>query len=136
MFNASFSDRFDSHAHTPDASDQDWQSAPTPGYYDHTPPSECGFSPSPDCYTQDGPAALSSLQEDNPRFLQLREWEEYRTDDEPPPHFIRYTIEWKVKVNNRFRSEGTEQDVTLTPSAYWPSVLKGKLDKVLQERVS
>ena len=41
-----------------------------------------------------------------------------------------------MKVNSRFRSEDTEQDVALTPSAYWPSVLKGKLEKVLQEKVS
>jgi hypothetical protein len=34
------------------------------------------------------------------------------------PHFIRYVIEWKVEVNNRFRSEDTEQDIALTPSAY------------------
>lgn len=37
---------------------------------------------------------------------------------------------------NRFRSEDTEQHVILTPSAYWPSVLRGKLERVLQERVS
>ncbi|KAJ5823007.1 hypothetical protein N7447_005347 [Penicillium robsamsonii] len=119
MFNDSFCDHSDSQAHTRDLSCQDWQYAPTPGYYDHTPPSEYGFSPSPDCYTQDGPAAPSSPQEDNPRLLQLCEWEECRTDDELPQ-----------------TSEDTEQDVTLTPSAHWPSVLKGKLEKVLQERVS
>ncbi|KAF3404020.1 hypothetical protein F1880_010323 [Penicillium rolfsii] len=136
MFNASFSDRFDSQAHTPDVSDQDWQYAPTPGYTYRTPPSGYGFSPSPDCYTRDGPAAPSSPQEDNPRLLQLCEWEECRLDDELPPNVIRYTIEWKVKVNNRFRSEDTEQDVALTPSAYWPSVLRGKMEKVLQERVA
>lgn len=136
MFNDSLCDRFDSQAHTPDVLDQDSQYAPTPGYYDHTPPSGYGFSPSPDCYTQDGPAAPSSPQQDNLRLLQLCEWEEGRTDDALPPNFIRYTIEWKVKVNNRFRSEDTEQDVALTPSAYWPSVLRGKLAKVLQERVS
>lgn len=43
---------------------------------------------------------------------------------------------WKMKANNRFRSEDTEQDVALNLSAYWPSVLRGKLEKVLQERVS
>lgn len=43
---------------------------------------------------------------------------------------------WRMKVNNRFRSEDTEQDVALNPSAYWPSVLRVKLKKVLQERVS
>lgn len=37
-----------------------------------------------------------------------------------------------MKVNNRFRSEDTEQDVALTPSAYWHSVLRGTLEKVLR----
>ena len=41
-----------------------------------------------------------------------------------------------MKVNNRFRSEDAEQVVSLTPSAYWPSVLRGKLEKLLQKRVS
>lgn len=136
MFNDSFADRLDSQAHTPDVSDQDWQYAPTPGYFDHTPPSGYGFSPSPDFYTQDGPAAPPFPQQDNPRLLQLCEWEEGRPDDELPQHFIRYTVKWKLKVNNRFRSEDTEQDVALTPSAYWSSVLRGKLEKVLQDRVS
>jgi hypothetical protein len=116
-----------------DVSDQDWQHAPTPGYYDHTPPSGYGCSPSPDCYTQDGPAAPSFPQQDNPTLLQLCEWEELRQNDELPQRFIRYTVEWKVKVNNRFSSEDTEEDVALTPSAYWSSVLSGKLEKVLQE---
>lgn len=76
-------------------------------------------------------------QKINPRLLQLCEWEESRTDAELPQHVIRYTIKWKVKkVNNRFRSEDAEPDVPLTPSAYWPSVLKGKLEKVLPERIS
>ncbi|KAJ5246692.1 hypothetical protein N7468_001675 [Penicillium chermesinum] len=44
-------------------------------------------------------------------------------------------MEWKVKVNNRFRWEDTVKSVTLIPSAYWSSVLKGNLEKVLQERV-
>ena len=136
MSNDAFADRLDSQAHTPDVADQDWQYAPTPGYYDHTPPSGYGFSPSPDCYTQDGPAASSFLQQDNPRLLQFCESEGDIPGDELPQRLIRYTVEWKVKVNNRFRSEDTEQDVALTPSAYWSSVLRDKLEKVLQERVS
>jgi hypothetical protein len=136
MFNDSFANRPESQTHTPDVSDQDWQYAPTPGYYDITQPSDYGFSPSPDCDTQDGPAVPSFPQQDNPRLLQLCEWEGDRPDDELPQRFIRYTVEWKVKVNNRFRSEDTEQDVALIPSAYWFSVLRGKLEKVLQGRVS
>lgn len=60
MFNASFSDRFDSQAHTLDMSDQDWQYAPTLGYTDYILPLGYRFSPLPDCYTQDSPVAPSS----------------------------------------------------------------------------
>jgi hypothetical protein len=43
MFNDPFADYPDSQTHTPDVSVQDWQFAPAPGYYDHTPPSDYGF---------------------------------------------------------------------------------------------
>ncbi|KAJ5548963.1 hypothetical protein N7513_006197 [Penicillium frequentans] len=136
MFNDEFADRLDSQAHTPDVAGQDWQHAPTPGYYDHTPPPDYGSSPSPDCYTEDGPAASSFPQQYNSGLLQFCESEGDRPGDELPQRFIRYTVEWKVKVNNRFKSEDTEQDVALAPSAYWSSALRGKLENVLQERVS
>ncbi|CAI7646689.1 unnamed protein product [Penicillium pancosmium] len=104
--------------------DQDSQYAPTPGYYEQTPSSEYGFSPSPARCPQDGPDAFSSPQPDAPKLLQLFEWEASNPDDELPGNVIRYIIEWKVKVNNRSVSEDTEQDVALTPSAYWPLALR------------
>jgi hypothetical protein len=57
MFNDSYTDRLDSQVRTPDGSNQDWKHAPTPGYYEHTPPSGHGYSPSSDNYTHDGPGA-------------------------------------------------------------------------------
>ncbi|CAG7991041.1 unnamed protein product [Penicillium salamii] len=106
------------------------------GYYVHTPPSEYGFSPSPNRLPQDGAEPLLSTQPEINKLLQLSEWEANRLDDELSTIFIRYTIEWKVKVNNRSVSEDTEQDVALTLSAYWPLVLREKLYKVIEEKVA
>lgn len=66
---------------------QDSQYAPTPGYYEHTPPSEYGFSPSPDRCPQDGPDPLFSTQPEVNKLLQLSEWEANRPDDELPASF-------------------------------------------------
>lgn len=39
-------------------------------------------------------------------------------------------------MNNWSVSEDTEQDIALTPSAYWPLVLREKLYKVIEEKVA
>ncbi|CAI7620669.1 unnamed protein product [Penicillium pancosmium] len=135
MINGSFCDRDSAQPYAPNLSDQYSQYAPTPGYYNETLHSHFEFSPSPDRYPQGSPVASICAPQETPRLLQVGEWEASRPDDEFPPTFIRYTIEWKVKVNNRFRWEGTIKIVTLTPSAYWPSVLRPKLENVLQERI-
>lgn len=135
MINGSFCDRDSAQPYAPDLSDQDSQYAPTPGYYNETLHSHFEFSPTPDRYPQGSPVASICAPQETPRLLQVGEWEASRPDDEFPPTFIRYTIEWKVKVNNRFRWEDTIKNVTLTPSAYWPSVLRSKLENVLQERI-
>ncbi|CAG8342596.1 unnamed protein product [Penicillium salamii] len=134
MTNDSYDDRHDSQTWVPDVPDFDSQYAPTPGYHCCPPPSEYASSPSLEYYPPRG-ISISPPRQETPRLLQLCEWEEARPD-EISPIFIRYTIEWKVKVNNRFRSEDTELDVALTPSAYWSSVLKNKLEKVLRDRAS
>ena len=46
--------------------------------------------------------------------------------NELPASCIQYTIEWKVTVNKKVLSRDTEEDVALTPRAYWPTTLKGK----------
>ena len=111
MINHSFSNCDESQAQDLDPSDQDSQYAPTPGYYVHTPPSEYGFSPSPNRCPHDGAEPLLSTPAETSKLLQLSEWEANRPDDELPASFIRYTIEWKVKVNNRSISEDTEQSL-------------------------
>jgi hypothetical protein len=51
---------------------------------------------------------------------------------ELPASCIQYTIEWKVTVNKEVLSRDTEEEVALTPSAYWPMTLKGKLKNLLE----
>ncbi|CAG8263094.1 unnamed protein product [Penicillium salamii] len=73
---------------------------------------------------------------ESPRLLQLSEWHDGILDDELPPDCIQYTIEWKVMVNKKVISRDTEEDVALTPSAYWPMTLKCKLEKLLEGKAS
>jgi hypothetical protein len=58
MINHSYPNGDKSQAYDPYPSDQDSQYAPTLGYYEHTPPSEYGFSPSPNICPQDDPELL------------------------------------------------------------------------------
>ncbi|CEJ61521.1 hypothetical protein PMG11_10052 [Penicillium brasilianum] len=122
---------YDSHS-----VDHNWQNAPTPGYFGCTPTSRGGFSPSPDASTEDGQEDLSQNKTESPRLLQLSEWHDGTLDDELPANYIQYTIEWKVMVNKKVISRDTEEDVALTPSAYWPMTLKCKLEKLLEGKPS
>ncbi|CAI7621271.1 unnamed protein product [Penicillium pancosmium] len=136
MINHSYPNGDESLAQEANFPDQDSQYARTQGYYEQTPSSEYGLSPSPGRCHQDGLDPFSSPQPDPPKLLQLFEWEASSPDKELPGNVIQYIIEWKVKMNNRSVSEDTEQDVALTPSAYWPLALKAKLEKVIEDKVS
>ena len=128
----SYPNDLDFQPHDLEHRDQDSQSAPTPGYYGRTPASSCGFSPSPDYHSENDLQVPSQLQPETPRLLQLFEWRDGMSSDEVPANCIQYTIEWKVTVNKKVLSRDTEEDVALTPSAYWPVILKGKLEKLLE----
>ncbi|KAJ5247309.1 hypothetical protein N7468_002292 [Penicillium chermesinum] len=114
-----------------DASDQYSQYAPTPGYPGRTPMSRYELSPSPG-YTQNDLGELCQYHPKNPRILQLSEWDDEIPSGELPASYIRYTIEWKVMVNKRIISQNTEEDIALTPSAYWSTTLRRKLEKLLE----
>jgi hypothetical protein len=68
-------------------------------------------------------------------FLALDEWDEYNSYDEDTPSRLRYSIEWKVVVNNRVVAKDTEQDLVLVPSAHWYLCLKPKVEKLLSKKV-
>ncbi|CAG8376216.1 unnamed protein product, partial [Penicillium salamii] len=110
----------------------DSQYAPTPGYYGRTPASSCGLSPSLDYHSEHDLEDLCQYEPEKPRLLQLSEWHDGMLSEGLPANCIQYTIEWKVTVNKKVLSQDTEEDVVLTPSAYWPETLKGKLERLLK----
>jgi hypothetical protein len=69
-------------------------------------------------------------------FLPLAEWDEYNSYEEATPSRLRYSIEWKVAVNNRVVTKDTEQDIVLVPAAYWHMYLKPKVEKLLSKKVA
>jgi hypothetical protein len=69
-------------------------------------------------------------------FLPLAEWDEYNSYEEDIPSRLRYSIEWKVAVNNRVVAKDTEQDIVLVPAAYWHMYLKPKVEKLSSKKVA
>ncbi|KAG9196829.1 hypothetical protein G6514_003942 [Epicoccum nigrum] len=69
-------------------------------------------------------------------FFPLAEWDEYNSYDEDTPSRIRYTIEWKVAVNNKVISKDTEQDIVLAPAVYWRMYLQPKVEKLVDKKLS
>ena len=69
-------------------------------------------------------------------FLPLAEWDEYNSYEEDIPSRLRYSIEWKVAVNNRVVAKDTEQDIVLVPAAYWHIYLKPKVEKLSSKKVA
>jgi hypothetical protein len=69
-------------------------------------------------------------------LLNLDEWDENETYDEDPPTCLRYSIEWKVTLNNKLISKDTEPNLVLAPRFYWSLFLREKLDKLLQKKLS
>lgn len=69
-------------------------------------------------------------------FLPLAEWDEYNSYEEDAPSRLRYSIEWKVVVNNSVVAKDTEQDLILIPAAYWHMYLKPKVEKLSSRKVA
>jgi hypothetical protein len=69
-------------------------------------------------------------------FLPLTEWDEYNSYEEDTPSRLRYSIEWKVTVNNRVVAKDTEQDIVLVPAAYWHMYLKSNVEKLSSKKVA
>ena len=111
------------------------QYAPTPGRFGRT-PTPSVFCPSPDCTPDERSTPLQQPQPDQLGLLQLADWEEGRPYAEQPPTCIHYLIEWRVTLNNRVVAKNTEQDLVLTPSAYWQLFLKQQPEDILRKKIS
>jgi hypothetical protein len=51
-------------------------------------------------------------------LLQLAEWDDVLAYDERPPTCVHYSIEWKLKLSNRYISKDTEPNIILAPGSY------------------
>jgi hypothetical protein len=82
--------------------------------------------------------AEASCEPTTPRlgFLPLAEWDEYNSYDEDTPTRIRYTIAWKLALNNKVISKDTEQDIVLAPAVYWRMYLQSKVEKLADKKLS
>ena len=105
--------------------EEDWQYAPTPGYFGRTPATSCSPSPAPH-------RATDQPQLDQLNFLPFAEWKEGGEYDEEPPRYICYTIEWKLILNRKAVGRVTEEDLVVAPSEYWEETLKAGVEDMLQ----
>jgi hypothetical protein len=69
-------------------------------------------------------------------LLQPDEWDQEKDYSADPPVCIRYTIIWKIKLNNRTIAKDTEQDIVLAPAPYWSMFLQPKLDALLGKKIN
>jgi hypothetical protein len=76
------------------------------------------------------------METDRLRLLQPNDWDKEKDYSIDPPECIRYTIIWKVKLNNRMIARDTEQDIVLAAAAHWPMFLQAKLDALLSKKVA
>lgn len=72
------------------------------------------------------------MEEDKLSFCKFADWDENKTYNEDPPKYIHYSMEWRVRINNREISKYTEQDLVFEPTSYWRLFLQPKLGEVLQ----
>ncbi|KAJ5917574.1 hypothetical protein N7466_011128 [Penicillium verhagenii] len=82
-------------------------------------------SPTRDC-TTDRP------QSNQLNFLPFAEWEERDEYDEYSPHYVCYTIAWKLVLNRKTVGKVTEDDLIVAPSDYWDGTLKANVEDILQ----
>jgi len=86
----------------------------------------------------DSPASpdVPLVKADRLCLLQPDAWDQEKDYGADPPTCIRYTIVWKVKVNNRMVATDTEQDIVLAPAHYWSMSLKPKLDALVSKKTT
>ena len=88
------------------------------------------FDPFPDDFS----LQQTQLQEHKVWFCQLTGWDGGKLYDEDLPKYIHYSIEWRVRIDNREMWKDTEQNPVLGPSSYWrlflqPNLAKGSIEQ-------
>ncbi|EUC39745.1 hypothetical protein COCMIDRAFT_10225 [Bipolaris oryzae ATCC 44560] len=86
-------------------------------------------------YTSRGCNGMIQADTDRLSFLPLAEWDEYNSYEEDTPSHLRYSIEWKIAVNNRAIAKDIEQDVVLAPAMYWRMYLQAKVEKLIDKKL-
>jgi hypothetical protein len=72
-------------------------------------------------------------QVDHDGRLLLQEWDGIA---EPPVDTLRYTVEWKAVLKTKRLGMNTEEDVFLSPKAFWDATLQHGLDASLEREFS
>jgi hypothetical protein len=104
-------------------------SSPNPSHDSFPSDSYDQWDPYDDSYDDPG---QRQTQTNELKLCQLPDWDSERIYDES---YIRYSIVWKVTVNNRaIIKPDTEQDVVLAPGPYWQHFLHPKLKHLLQTK--
>lgn len=91
------------------------------------------WSPSPFAPASPG---VGDVEADKLCLLQANDWDPEKDYSANPPVCIRYTIIWKVKLNNRMIAKDTEQDIVLAPAVYWSMFLRTKLNALLGKKIA
>jgi hypothetical protein len=86
-------------------------------------------------HTSQGCSGVVDTDADRLGFLPLAEWDEYNSYEEDTPSHLRYSIEWKIAVNNRAVAKDTEQDIVLAPAVYWRMYLQEKVEKLVGKKL-
>ncbi|CAN9195479.1 unnamed protein product [Alternaria alternata] len=86
-------------------------------------------------HTSQGCNGMIQADADRLGFLPLAEWDEHNSYEEDTPSHLRYSIEWKIAVNNRAIAKDTEQDVVLAPAVYWRMYLQAKVEKLVDKKL-
>ena len=113
-------------------------------------PGECtpSYAPTPGIFSRDGtpsgdspslsrgrrsstPLRHSPLQD----YIRDTEWDLAGIDGGEQYLMVRYSIEWRVILNNRVVAKDTEQDLGLDPNSYW-SGIKQKAEDLLRRKIA
>ncbi|GCB28273.1 hypothetical protein AAWM_11158 [Aspergillus awamori] len=77
------------------------------------------------------PLRHSPLQD----YIRDTEWDLAGIDGGEQYLIVRYSIEWRVTLNNRVVAKDTEQDLGLDPNSYW-SGIKQKAEDLLRRKIA